>query len=123
MDVWLQRNKQCPACRTPITPGNPVKKIAGTCIIAKWYQLSSHPHISSCFDCNFGLCSYILSVLKVKKKKIVNPTGGLSHGPDEKDKMSNPELRKARFDLLFKEYEVSIDCITKGRVCVTIHIK
>lgn len=59
MDVWLQRNKQCPACRTPITPGNPVKKIAG----------------------------------------------GLSHGPDERDKMSNPELRKARFDLLFKEYE------------------
>lgn len=54
---------------------------------------------------------------------MVNPTGGLSHGPDERDKMSNPELRKARFDLLFKEYEVSIDCITKGRVCVTIHIK
>lgn len=60
--------------------------------------------------------------LKLKKKN-VNPTGGLSHGPDERDKMSNPELRKARFDLLFKEYEVSIDCITKGKVCVTIHIK
>ncbi|XP_022323053.2 uncharacterized protein LOC111124476 isoform X2 [Crassostrea virginica] len=59
MDVWLQRNKQCPACRTPINPANPIKKIAG----------------------------------------------GVSHSPDEKDKMSNPELRKARFDLLFKEYE------------------
>ena len=36
-------------------------------------------------------------------------TGGVSHSPDEKDKMSNPELRKARFDLLFKEYEVKMN--------------
>lgn len=32
--------------------------------------------------------------------------GGLNHIENDKDKMSNPELRKARFDLLFREYEV-----------------
>jgi hypothetical protein len=36
MDVWLQRNKQCPACRTPINPANPVKKIAGKFISVKF---------------------------------------------------------------------------------------
>ncbi|XP_062612125.1 serine-rich adhesin for platelets-like isoform X2 [Saccostrea cucullata] len=66
MDVWLQRNKQCPACRTPINPANPVKKIAG----------------------------------------------GVSQGSDDKEKMSNPELRKARFDLLFKEYEEEFERLT-----------
>ncbi|XP_061164194.1 pneumococcal serine-rich repeat protein-like [Saccostrea echinata] len=67
MDVWLQRNKQCPACRTPINPANPVKKIAG----------------------------------------------GVTQGFDDKDKMSNPELRKARFDLLFKEYEEEFERLTE----------
>jgi hypothetical protein len=33
-------------------------------------------------------------------------TGGLNHIENDKDKMSNPELRKTRFDLLFREYEV-----------------
>ncbi|KAL4230309.1 hypothetical protein ACF0H5_010692 [Mactra antiquata] len=56
MDVWLQKNKQCPACRTSMTSG----------------------------------------------KKII---GGLSQQEDDKDKLTNPDLRKARFDLLYKEYE------------------
>lgn len=29
MEVWMQRNKQCPACRIDINPGNPLKKIIG----------------------------------------------------------------------------------------------
>ncbi|XP_053400293.1 ORC ubiquitin ligase 1-like isoform X2 [Mercenaria mercenaria] len=56
MEVWLQKNKQCPACRTAMTAG----------------------------------------------KKII---GGLSHQEEDTDKMTNPDLRKARFDLLYKEYE------------------
>ncbi|XP_071127035.1 uncharacterized protein LOC143042569 isoform X1 [Mytilus galloprovincialis] len=59
MDVWLERNKQCPACRTDINTLKPLKQIIG----------------------------------------------GLNHIENDKDKMSNPDLRKARFDLLFKEYE------------------
>ena len=34
--------------------------------------------------------------------------GGLNHIENDKDKMSNPELRRARFDILFKEYEVTV---------------
>ncbi|XP_041358513.1 ORC ubiquitin ligase 1-like isoform X2 [Gigantopelta aegis] len=29
MDVWLKRNSHCPACRTSISPNNPVKQIIG----------------------------------------------------------------------------------------------
>ena len=29
MDVWLERNQQCPACRVAITAENPCKKILG----------------------------------------------------------------------------------------------
>ena len=32
--------------------------------------------------------------------------GGLSQFEDNPDKLTNPDLRKARFDLLYKEYEV-----------------
>ncbi|XP_060586364.1 uncharacterized protein LOC132742089 isoform X2 [Ruditapes philippinarum] len=56
MDVWLQKNKQCPACRTAMTAG----------------------------------------------KKIL---GGLSQQEEDTEKLTNPDLRKARFDLLYKEYE------------------
>lgn len=42
---------------------------------------------------------------------INNILGGLSHPEDDKDKMSNPDLRKARFDLLFREYEVSFEFV------------
>ncbi|XP_069129850.1 ORC ubiquitin ligase 1-like isoform X2 [Argopecten irradians] len=59
MDVWLQRNQQCPACRVTINPANPVKQILG----------------------------------------------GLNEAMDDKERLSNPELRKARFDVLYKEYE------------------
>lgn len=65
----------------------------------------------------------IESFLLSKKKLFVNFIGGLSYGLDERDKMSNLELRKVRFDFFFKEYEVSIDCIIKGKVCVIIYIK
>ncbi|XP_060084286.1 serine-rich adhesin for platelets-like [Ylistrum balloti] len=59
MDVWLQRNQQCPACRITINPANPVRQILG----------------------------------------------GLNEAMDDKDRLSNPELRKARFDVLYREYE------------------
>ena len=32
--------------------------------------------------------------------------GGLSHAEEDSEKLTNPEFRKARFDLLYKEYEV-----------------
>ncbi|WAQ99681.1 OBI1-like protein [Mya arenaria] len=56
MEVWLQKNKQCPACRVAMT----------------------------------------------STKKII---GGLSEQDEDPDKLTNPELRKARFDILYKEYE------------------
>ncbi|XP_033742017.1 uncharacterized protein LOC117328676 isoform X2 [Pecten maximus] len=59
MDVWLQRNQQCPACRVTINPANPVRQILG----------------------------------------------GLNEAMDDKERLSNPELRKARFDVLYREYE------------------
>ncbi|KAL5011443.1 hypothetical protein ScPMuIL_009994 [Solemya velum] len=59
MDVWLERNQQCPACRIAIGPANPVKKILG----------------------------------------------GLSQVDEDKDRLTSPDLRKARFNLLYKEYE------------------
>ena len=40
----------------------------------------------------------------------VSLPGGINHIENDKDKMSNPDLRKARFDLLFKEYEVRKTC-------------
>lgn len=33
-------------------------------------------------------------------------SGGLTEQGEDSDKLSNPELRKARFDILYKEYEV-----------------
>ena len=35
--------------------------------------------------------------------------GGLSQQEDDTDKLTNPDLRKARFDLLYKEYEVCLE--------------
>lgn len=35
-------------------------------------------------------------------------SGGINEVGEDKDKMSNPQLRKARFDILYKEYEVSL---------------
>ncbi|KAK7480782.1 hypothetical protein BaRGS_00027948 [Batillaria attramentaria] len=29
MNIWLERNQKCPACRVPIDDGNPVKHIRG----------------------------------------------------------------------------------------------
>ena len=38
-------------------------------------------------------------------------SGGLSQHEDNPDKLTNPDLRKARFDLLYKEYEVTLHVI------------
>ncbi|KAK6172987.1 hypothetical protein SNE40_016530 [Patella caerulea] len=59
MEVWLQRNQQCPACRVDINPGNPIQQIRG----------------------------------------------GLNHTEDSNERLSNPQMRRARFELLYKEYE------------------
>jgi len=34
-------------------------------------------------------------------------TGGLHEQGEDSDKLTNPDLRKARFDILYKEYEVN----------------
>ncbi|XP_064609965.1 ORC ubiquitin ligase 1-like [Liolophura sinensis] len=63
MEVWLERNKQCPACRTPIDDENPCREIRG----------------------------------------------GVSM-VDEEDRgsMNTAELRRARFEMLFKDYELEL---------------
>ncbi|KAK3611409.1 hypothetical protein CHS0354_034856 [Potamilus streckersoni] len=60
LDVWLLRNKHCPACRVSVTA----------------------------------------------PKQIV---GGLSQIDDDTEKLTNPELRKARFELLYKDYENELE--------------
>ncbi|ELU17433.1 hypothetical protein CAPTEDRAFT_141660 [Capitella teleta] len=59
MDVWLQRNQQCPTCRVPVSNENPVRHVLG----------------------------------------------GLSSQVDDADKFSNRELRRARMELIYKDYE------------------
>ncbi|XP_064637321.1 ORC ubiquitin ligase 1-like [Lineus longissimus] len=64
MDVWLQRNQQCPACRTPISEETPLQKVLG----------------------------------------------GLNQGDESMcDSFSNPELRRARLELLVRDYEDEIE--------------
>ncbi|XP_013405226.1 uncharacterized protein LOC106170046 [Lingula anatina] len=63
MEVWLERNNQCPSCRVPITSANPCRKVIG----------------------------------------------GLNQGEKPEESFSNPELRKARLDMLFRDYEAEIE--------------
>ena len=46
-------------------------------------------------------------------KSLFIVSGGVHHQESEADKLTNPEMRKARFDLLYKEYEVITFCPSK----------
>lgn len=50
--------------------------------------------------------------------------GGLSEQGDDNDKLTNPELRKARFDILYKEYEVFLcDLCFLGGAVLNVNLK
>ncbi|CAG5131288.1 unnamed protein product [Candidula unifasciata] len=69
LEIWLNRNQQCPACRVDIGPDNPVRHIIGN-------QLEE----------------------------------------EISETRSTPEFRRARFDLLYREYEDELEKLQKDNV-------
>ncbi|XP_005109357.1 uncharacterized protein LOC101860129 [Aplysia californica] len=66
LDIWLERNNQCPACRVQIGPSNPIKHIIGGQLVEESQKCQS-----------------------------------------------TPDLRRARLDLLYREYEDQMEGLRK----------